>query len=63
MKKNPTWQKTVSWLVVSFIMIAGCTWWSSGNLWIGLLASATATPVKIVVYAIHEHVWGRFIFN
>jgi uncharacterized membrane protein len=63
MDHNPTWQKTVSWLVVSFIMIAACVWLSSGSLMLGIVASATATPVKVVVYFVHEYVWGKYIFG
>ena len=61
--KQPECCKTLSWLAVSFVMIAACTWAATGNLMSGIVASAVATPVKVVVYAVHEGVWGRLIFG
>lgn len=63
MDHNPTWQKTVSWLAVSFVMIAACAYVVSHNLWEACAASAVATPVKVVVYGCHEWLWGKIIFH
>lgn len=63
MTSNPTWQKTLSWLIVSYFMIAICVWLSTGNLIAGLVGSLAATPVKVPVFAIHEWIWGKFIFG
>ncbi len=63
MDRNPTIRKTISWLIVSFVMIAACTWVACHEIWTACIASAIATPVKVVVYATHEAVWGWFIFR
>ena len=63
MKKNPTWQKTISWLVISYILIAATAWYESGNLTIGLLAAFWATIIKTPVYSLHESLWGKIIFK
>ena len=63
MKKNPTWQKTVSWMIVSFILIAATGWYEFGNLWVAVMASAWATLFKIPLYSLHEHLWGKVIFG
>lgn len=63
MDHNPTLLKTVSWLAVSFVMIAACGYVACHDLWTACIASAIATPVKVVVYGLHEHIWGKFIFR
>lgn len=63
MKKNPTLFKTLSWLTISYILIAATAWYESGNLTIGLFAAFWATLIKTPVYAIHESLWGRIIFK
>lgn len=63
MKKNPTWQKTISWMIVSSIMIAGCAWFASGSLIVGLMAAFWANFIKLPLYYAHEAVWGRIIFG
>ena len=63
MKKNPTWQKTVSWLAVSYILIAATVWYESGNLSVALLAAFWACVIKTPIYSLHESLWGRVIFT
>lgn len=63
MKKNPTWQKTVSWLAVSGTLIALTAWFESGSLTIGLMTAFWASLIKTPVYSIHESLWGKVIFK
>ncbi len=60
--KNPTWQKTVSWLVVSYILIASTVWYESGSIWIALVAALWASLLKTPAYSVHEHIWGKIKF-
>ena len=51
--------KTISWLIVSGILIAGCSWFESGNLAVGLMAAFWACILKTPVYCIHEIMWDK----
>lgn len=51
--------KTISWLVVSGILIAGCSWFESGSLMVGLMAAFWACVFKTPIYWIHEIVWDK----
>lgn len=63
MKKNPTWQKTVSWLCVSGVLIALTAWFESGSLMVGLMTAFWASLIKTPVYSLHESLWGKIIFK
>lgn len=49
--------KTVSWLVVSGILIAGCGYFETGNLRIALMSAFWACVLKTPIYWIHELIW------
>lgn len=51
--------KTVSWLVVSGLLIAVCTWFESGSLAIGLVAAFWACLLKTPIYWVHEALWEQ----
>ena len=51
--------KTISWLIVSGILIAGCSWFESGNFTVGLMAAFWACMLKTPVYWIHEIMWDK----
>lgn len=63
MKSNPTWQKTISWLIVSYVVIAATVWYESGNLYVAMTATLWACIIKTPVYSLHEALWGRLIFK
>lgn len=62
-KRNPTLSKTISWLAVSYVLIAGTAWYESGNWKVGLLAALWACVIKTPVYSLHEAIWGKIIFK
>ena len=51
--------KTVSWLVVSGILIAGCAYYETRNLKIALMSAFLTCLLKTPIYWIHELVWTR----
>lgn len=63
MKKNPTLYKTLSWLVISYLLICSTAWYESGNLTIGMWAALWACIIKTPVYWFHEAIWGKIIFK
>ena len=63
MKKNPTWKKTVSWLIVSGILITLTAWFESGSFTVAIMTAFWASIIKTPVYSLHEALWGRFIFK
>lgn len=63
MKKNPTLLKTISWLAISYVLIASTAWYESGSLSVGLLAAFWASLIKTPIYSLHESLWGKLIFK
>jgi uncharacterized membrane protein len=51
--------KTVSWLVVSGILIAGCGYFETGNLKVAVMSAFWACVLKTPIYWIHELFWSR----
>ncbi len=51
--------KTVSWLVVSGILIAGCAYYETQNLSLALMSACWACVLKTPIYWIHELAWTR----
>lgn len=51
--------KTISWLIVSGILIAGCGWYETGNLTIALMSAFWACVLKTPIYWVHELIWSR----
>jgi uncharacterized membrane protein len=62
-KKNPTLAKTVSWLVVSGILITCTGWFESGSFMVGFMTAVWASIIKTPIYSLHEALWGRVIFK
>lgn len=52
-------KKTISWLLVSAIIIAGCGYFETGNIIASLMASFWACVLKTPVYWIHEILWNK----
>lgn len=63
MKKNPTWTKTMSWYVISFVIITLTGFYEFRSWKLAALTAFWASLIKTPVYTIHEHWWGRRIFS
>lgn len=69
LRRWPAVTKTVSWLIVSYIMIGLCTYVESvrhlGWCWEAVRLAATASLissfVKVPVYATHEKLWAHWL--
>jgi uncharacterized membrane protein len=56
--KKSLW-KTVSWLVISYLLFAACTWYETGSLIPALFAALWACTIKTPLYWLHEILWHR----
>lgn len=52
-------QKTISWLIVSGLLIAVCNYWEVRNLKLAIMSSFWACVFKTPIYWIHEYVWSK----
>ena len=51
--------KTISWLIVSGVLITGTAWYESGSFTVAAMAAFWACLLKTPVYWLHEHFWHR----
>lgn len=51
--------KTISWLIVSGVLIAACNWYEIGDLKTACLGAFWSCVFKTPVYWIHELIWNK----
>jgi uncharacterized membrane protein len=51
--------KTLSWLIVSGILIAFCGYMETGSALVAIKASVWACILKTPVYWVHELIWSK----
>lgn len=51
--------KTVSWLIVSGILISACNWYEMRDLKVAVIAAFWGCVFKTPVYWFHEKLWSN----
>jgi len=51
--------KTLTWALVSGVLIGGAAYWETRNVWVAFVTAVWAVSLKTPAYTVHEWLWNK----